>query len=111
MYKKKDLIVILILFVITAVSIVFWIYARQSFTIGDIKTNIDNGTRTIFVALPEGSDKTQIISFNFPFQNNNVYIKKLSFGPTEIETPVEEKLTSGSAYDFGYYKANPKPVD
>jgi len=110
MYKKKDLIVILILFVITAVSIVFWIYARESFTVGGIKTNIDSSTRTIFVSLPEGSDKAQIISFNFPFKNNSVYIKKLSYGHTEIETPVEEKLTDDTVYDFGGYISHSKLI-
>lgn len=95
---------------ITIVAIVFWIYARQSFTIGDIKTNIDSSTRTIFVSLPEGADKEQIISFNFPFKNSNVYIKKLSYGSTDIKTPEEEKLTSGNAYDFGSYISHSKLV-
>ena len=72
MYKKKDIIIILVLFIVSSVAIIFWIYNREYFTIGDSQASFDEESGNIFVALPEGSDEVQKISFNFPYKNKNI---------------------------------------
>jgi spore coat protein CotH len=110
MYKKRDLVIILILILLLAAAVSYWIYNRQSFTVEDTNALIDNSNRVIFVSLPEGSPSRQKISFNFPFQNNEVYIKKLASGGQTFKDPVEKKLVKGEVYDFGEFISHCKLI-
>jgi spore coat protein CotH len=110
MYKKRDIIIIVVLFIVTAAAVVFWVYNREYFAVGDSQANFDKEAGTIFVSLPEGSDKIQKVSFNFPYRTSGVYIKKLSSGSVVIEDPVEEKLATGSEFDFGGYISHSKLI-
>ena len=81
MYKKKDIFIILILFIVIAGAVSFWIFFRESFTIGNTRALIDNDKKIIFVTLPPDSLANQEVSYNFPFKRNiQVFIKNLSNG-------------------------------
>ena len=110
MYKKKDLLIVLGLSAALIASLLFFIFTRDSISIGGQRISIDNRNRTIFISLPERSSATQEISFNFLFKNKNVYIKKLSYGSEKIEDPVEEKINSGTVFDFGSYISHSKLI-
>jgi len=110
MFKKKDLLIILVLSVALITSLLFLVFTRDYISIGGEKINIDNRNRIIFVSLPEGSPAVQEISFNFLFKNKNVFIKKLSTGSEEIGDPVEEKINSGTVFDFGSYISHSKLI-
>ena len=101
MFKKRDIIIISVLILLTAVSIALFILTRQQLKIGDTVAKIDNSTKKIFVSLPEGSSTTQKIYFNFPFKNNSVSIKKISSGGNNNPSDTEEiNLQSGAPFDF-----------
>ncbi len=100
MYKKKDLLIILVLSAFLIISLLFLVFTRDYVSIGGERASIDNNSRTIFISIPEGSSKAQEVSFNFPFNNENIYIKPLSYGTKKIINPQEQKLTKGSSYDF-----------
>jgi len=110
MYKKRDFVIVLLLFLLLVTAVIYWIYNRQSFTVGDINALVDNKSRVIFVSLPEGSSSQQKISFNFPFKNDDVYIKKLSSGSDNFEDSEEEKLEKGKIYDFGEFISHCKLI-
>ena len=110
MYKKKDFLIILVFFAVLIISVLFFVFTRDYISIGGEKINIDNRNRIIFVSLPEGSPAVQEISFNFLFKNKNVFIKKLSAGSEEIGDPVEEKINSGTVFDFGSYISHSKLI-
>ncbi|MGZ5472011.1 MAG: CotH kinase family protein, partial [Nitrososphaeraceae archaeon] len=100
MFKKKDIPVIILLFVILIAAILFWASYRETFKIGKTAAFIDNSSKTIIVNLEDNSDKKQVISFNFPFNNENIYIKPVSYGTKKIINSYEQKLTDGLPYDF-----------
>ncbi len=110
MYRKRDIIIIVVLFIVTSAAIIFWIYNRQYFTVGESQASFDKESGTILVSLPEGSDNIQKISFNFPYKNNSVYIKRISSGTRLIENPAEEKIVSKSDFDFGGYISHSKLI-
>jgi spore coat protein CotH len=110
MYKKRDIIIIIVLFIVTSAAVIFWIFNREYFAVGDLRADFDKQSGTIFVSLPGGSDKIQKVSFNFPYRNSSVYIKKISSGSVVIQSPVEEKLASGSEFDFGGYISHSKLI-
>jgi spore coat protein CotH len=110
MYKKRDIIIIVVLFIVTSVAIIFWIYNREYFTVGESRASFDKESGTIFISLPEGSENIQKISFNFPYKNNSIYIKKISSGSELIENPVGEKLVNNSDFDFGDYISHSKLI-
>ena len=86
--------------------------SRRSFTIGGVDADLYSKNGTLFIKLPPGSPVAQKIYFNFPFNNRNheVYIKKLSFGPNEIEDPKVEKLENGKVYDFDQFISHCKLI-
>jgi len=110
MFKKKDLLMILVLCAVLVSSLLFIIFTRDYISIGGVRADIDDKNRTIYVSLPEGSLPDQKIQFNFLFKNNNVFIKKLSYGPKEIEDPSEEKIESGTFIDLGGYISHSKLI-
>jgi spore coat protein CotH len=111
MYKKKDIFIILILFIVIAGAVSFWIFFRESFTIGNTKALIDNDKKIIFVTLPPDSLANQKVSYNFPFKRNiQVFIKNLSNGSNIIDNPIEEKLENGLPYNFGSFISHSKII-
>jgi len=110
MFKKKDLLMILVLCAVLVLSLLFIIFTRDYISIGGVRADIDDKNRTIYVSLPEGSLPDQKVQFNFLFKNNNVFIKKLSYGPKEIEDPSEEKIESGTFIDLGGYISHSKLI-
>jgi len=95
---------------ITIIFIFFFVYARESFIVGETKAYIDKENRIIFISLPEGSDKIQKISFNFLFRNNDVHIKKISYGTTILNAPIEERLVNNTLFNFGEYISHSKLI-
>jgi spore coat protein CotH len=111
MKKKINLFIILAITVFLAAAAAFWIYSsNQSLTIGGISADLYNESKTVFIKLPPGSPTTQKVSFNFPLNNNNIYIKKLSFGPNTIENPIKEKLEDGKVYNFDQFVSHSKLI-
>lgn len=100
MFRKKDIFLLLSLLVFTSATILFFILNREQFIVGSTKAIIDNKNKIIFVALPEGSQTKQLIKFNFPLKNKNIYIKKISCGSNIYNNKNEEKLENKSIYNF-----------
>jgi hypothetical protein len=108
MFKKKDIIVILLLGFLLTVAVVAFISSRQQFKVGGVNAIIDNDSGIIFISLPEGSPAAQKVYFNFPFKNDSVYIKRMSAGSIEYDDSEEIKLVNGNTYDFEDYISHSK---
>ena len=111
MKKKINFFIILTITLLLVAVTAFWIYnSRQSLVIGGISADLDSKSRIVYLKLPPGSSAAQKISFNFPLNNNNIYIKKLSSGPNTIEVPRVEKLENGKIYNFDQFISHSKLI-
>ncbi|MBN2072405.1 MAG: CotH kinase family protein, partial [Actinobacteria bacterium] len=109
MFKKRDLVIIIILVALTLAAAAFLVSYRTSFSVGGVAATIDNTNNTIFVSLPEGSGTEQEITFNFPYEAGYIYISRIrqETGSKEVQTlesttgPGDSGTTSSSRKDTG----------
>lgn len=111
MFKKKDIIIAVVLVFFLVAVITIFVLNRQQLKIGNTNAYIDNSTRQIYVSLPAGSSTVQKIYFNFFFKNQSLFIKKISSGSNEEPDSLQKtSLKSGDYFDFGSYISHLKLI-
>jgi len=96
MFKKRDLVIILILAAALALSLFLYWSQHQDFSVGKTSAVFGSNSNTLLIRLDPEAETLQKISFDFPFSNHQVYLEDPLTGEMV-------KLSSGDYYDFGSY--------
>lgn len=77
----------------------------ETFSIGDVKADIDEKHKVIFAALPPGTNTSRVITYSIPLENAEIFIKPVFRGTQtpDRKTNAESKLINGQTYDFMEY--------